>query len=207
MRRVALIGGAFNPPHAGHRKMAELALTQLAVDQVRFMPTATSPHKAAPETPDALDGTRRVKLLRELLRTLPATCTVDTMEVERGGTSYTADTLEALQAREPGTAWILVIGADQAKDLHRWRRAERILALASVAVVPRPGFPLELPEVLRPLVRKEWTGHPGEILILPSSDLPWMSSQVRELLREGIAPEGLPSEVMTIITAENLYRK
>ena len=187
--------------------MAELALAHLGLDELRFVPTATSPHKPTPGGALALDNATRVGLVKVLLRALPAICKLETLEVDRGGTSYTADTLETLWEREPDKAWILLIGGDQLPDFPRWRRAERILELASVAVAPRPGFPTELPESLRPRLQEAWSGATGEVVWLPSSGLPWASSCQRELIREGIAAEGLLPEVMAAISAENLYRE
>lgn len=206
VRRVALIGGAFNPPHEGHRRLAELALDHLKVDEVRFVPTAASPHKPG-EGPEAQDGALRARLLEALLETLPPTCSVERIELERGGVSYTVDTLKALHQREPGTAWILVMGLDQAKDLDRWHRVDRILERASVAVAPRPGIDADLPEALRFRVRPAWSGAPGELVWLPGTAQPLASSDLRARLREGERPTGIRPEVLAAITAKNLYRE
>ena len=96
MSRIGLLGGTFNPPHAGHLKLAELAVRALGLDELRLVPTAIPAHKPAP----ALDGPARIRLLRDL------PYKVETLEVDRGGPSYTVDTLEALAAREPGHQWI-----------------------------------------------------------------------------------------------------
>ena len=108
--RVGLLGGAFNPPHEGHLKLARLALDRLDLDELRFMPSALSPHKPDPGGPDAR---ARLGLLSEALKAFDPRCRVEEAELERGGTSYTVDTLEALAAREPGAAWILIMGSDQ----------------------------------------------------------------------------------------------
>ena len=129
MKRIGLLGGTFNPPHAGHLKLAELALQNLELDELRLVPTALPPHKPRP----GLDGPARLRLLREL------PYPVETLEVDRGGASYTVDTLEALAAREPGCAWILIMGSDQLAGFGGWKRPGRILELASLAVSPRPG--------------------------------------------------------------------
>jgi len=203
-RRVGLLGGAFNPPHDGHLKLARLALEHLDLDELRFVPTALSPHKPDPGGPD---GPTRLRLLAGLLAEAGDRCRLETLEVDRGGTSYTVDTLEALTAREPGTGWILLMGSDQLAGLPRWHRAERIFQLASVAIAPRPGVPLVEPGVpLRPVER--WSGRPGERVWLPPTDLDLASTALRDRLAADPArdPGGLPSQVLAAIRSENLYR-
>lgn len=197
MRRVALLGGTFNPPHDGHLKLAALAQGALELDELRLVPTALPPHKPTPE----LDGRARL----ELLRALPYA--VETLEVDRGGASYTVDTLEALSAREPGTAWILVMGSDQVEGFGAWRRPERILELASLAVSPRPGFQeAALPPLLQGRVRSAWSGAPGEVIALPGTALDLASTALRGDLALGRKPSGIPPQVLAVICRENQYR-
>jgi nicotinate-nucleotide adenylyltransferase len=204
-RRVGLLGGAFNPPHDGHLKLARLALDHLELDELRFVPTSRSPHKPDPGGPDAFT---RLRLLEALLVEAGDACRIETLELIRGGTSYTVDTLEDLAVREPGTAWILIMGSDQLAGLPTWRRADRIIQLASVAVAPRPGMPAELPAGagLRAVVA--WSGEPGECVWLPPTDLDLASSTLRARLAAdgGADPGGLAPEVLAAIRLDNLYR-
>jgi nicotinate-nucleotide adenylyltransferase len=206
--RVGLLGGTFNPPHWGHLKLAEIALEALELDQVRFMPTAAPPHKPFP--PGDPDGAVRTRLLEQALAACGRPYRVEGLEVERGGTSFTADTLEALSAREPGTSWIFLMGSDMVPGFARWRRPERVLELASVAVAPRPGsadpaeFPL--PGILAGRVRPRWSGGPGELVWLPGTGLDLASSDLREELARGRVPEGIPPQVMAAILQEKRYR-
>jgi len=203
MKRVGLLGGTFNPPHLGHLKLAEIALAGLALDEVRFIPNALPPHKPAPKGPD---GPGRRRLLEEALAPLDPRFRVEPIELERSGPSYTVDTLEALAAREPGTGWIFLMGADQAATFPKWRRPEAILALASLAVVGRPGAGGELPELLITRVRTSWSGGPGEVVCLPSTELDLASTDLRADLGRGETPEGIPPQVMAVILQENQYR-
>jgi nicotinate-nucleotide adenylyltransferase len=203
-KRVGLLGGAFNPPHLGHLKLAELALHHLSLDEVRFVPTARSPHKETAEgspTPDA-----RMRLLQAFLETVSRPFLADFLELERGGTSYTADTLETLCSREPETQWILLLGSDQLPGLPAWYRVERVLELASLAVAPRPGFSLELVPEFMDRVRPGWSGDPGELIWLPGTELALASSTLRESLRQGDSPGGLSPQVEAAIRRENYYR-
>ncbi len=200
-RRVGLLGGAFNPPHLGHLRLAALGLEHLSLDELRFVPTAVSPHK-----PAAGEAAIRLRLLEAALEGLSGPCRVELLELERGGTSYTVDTLEALAAREPGTAWIWLMGGDQLEGFAAWRNAPRILELASLAVASRPGWAGTLPELLAGRARAAWSGLPGELVWLPSTELDLSSSELREDLAAGRSPEGLPIQVRAAIARENLYR-
>jgi nicotinate-nucleotide adenylyltransferase len=203
-KRVGLLGGAFNPPHLGHLKLAELALHHLELAEVRFVPTARSPHKLNPEGGPAEDG--RLRLLDAALAATELPFKVDSIELERGGVSYTVDTLESLHGREPECAWILLIGCDQLPGLPQWRRMDRILELASLAVAPRPGFETEMPAIFESRRRDGWSGAPGELVWLPGTELPLSSSHLRSELAQGHQPEGLPIQVEAAIRRENYYR-
>jgi nicotinate-nucleotide adenylyltransferase len=206
--RVGLLGGTFNPPHRGHLKLAELALEALGLDQVRFVPTAAPPHKQLPSGDP--DGPARVRLLREALAASGHPFSVESLEVDRGGTSFTVDTLELLARREPGCCWIFLMGSDQLPGFPRWRRVERILELASVAVAPRPGVPAgdraAMPDLLAGRVKPRWSGAPGEAIWLPSTELDLASTHLRAELGMGRIPDGIPVEVMAAILREKQYR-
>jgi len=134
--------------------------------------------------------------------------------------SYTVNTLEALNAREPGTAWILVMGSDRAADFIGWRSSDRILKMASISVAARPGVQTAdglkntakvtdgpgLSDVLTSRVRYEWSGKPGEVILLPGTDLDLASSQIRGRLTVGEEPIGLCEQVKRVIVKEKLYR-
>lgn len=203
MRRVALLGGAFNPPHEAHLTLARLALDHLQLDELRFMPTARSPHK--PNDGEVTDA-QRLALLEAALVGFDPRVRIERLEVERGGTSYTADTLEALAAREPDAAWILVLGSDQLPGLPKWRRAEAVFRLASLAVAERPGQSALVPDGLPLKPVAAWSGAPGELVRLPSTESDLSSTRLRDELRHGHATAGLPEAVTRIIRAGNLYQ-
>lgn len=203
MKRIGLLGGAFDPPHKGHLRLAEQALAHLELDELRLVPAAASPLKPAPQAGPA----QRRALLEALMAEAPSEVVLEPLELDRPGPSYTVDTLEALAEREPGPAWILVLGSDQLAAFPRWKAAERILELASLAVCPRPGFSLEVPSAFQARLRPAWSGAAGELVLLPSSDLELGSTDLRSALAEGRRPEGLPPSVGAFLQRENLYRK
>ena len=204
--RIGLLGGAFNPPHLGHLKLAELALQHLELDELRFVPTAVSPHK--PSTAGA-DSNSRLNMLRAALKGLAGPVSIELAELDRGGTSYCAETLETLAGREPEGEWILVLGSDQLPGLPNWHRFARVMELASVAVAARPGFSEALPDLLKSRERPRWSGKAGEIVWLPGTELPYESTALRlglgRLSDRTSVVEGLPPQVMAVITAKNHY--
>jgi nicotinate-nucleotide adenylyltransferase len=131
---------------------------------------------------------------------------LELVEVERGGVSYTTDTLAVLHQREPGVSWILVLGGDQLPGFEQWRSFDRVMDLASAAFSPRPGHDLQVPDGLASRLRRSWSGGPGEILLLPSTGLDLASSRLRQDLQGTGTAEGIPLEVLAAIQAENLYR-
>jgi len=206
--RIGLLGGTFNPPHYGHLKLAEIALKALGLDEVRFIPTAAPPHKPVPAGDP--DGAGRLRLLAEAIAVKGLPFRVEPLEVERGGTTFTVDTLESLTVREPQCAWIFLMGSDQLPGFPTWCRAERILQLASLAVAPRPGSPgpdgRDLPAILAGRVRARWSGGPGELIWLPGTELQLASSELRAELGRGGNPDGIPPQVMAAILRERQYR-
>jgi nicotinate-nucleotide adenylyltransferase len=126
--------------------------------------------------------------------------------VTRGGTSFTVDTLEALAARE-ACQWIFLMGGDMLAGFPSWKRAGRVLELASLAVAPRPGdLGRELPALLAGRERPRWSGGPGELIWLPGTGLDLASSSLREELARGGTPDGIPPQVMAAILREQQYR-
>ena len=190
----------------GHRKLGELAFAQLDLDAVLFVPAALPPHKDTP--PGSPDARARLALVEEALKGVPLPFRVDSLEIDRGGTSYTVDTLEVLCEREPGSSWILIMGSDQLPNLSRWHRVDRIFELASAAVAIRPGTPFQLPDVHGIRLSPSWSGSAGELVALPGTDLDLASTDLRERLQATPHedPGGLPPQVLGTIRSENLYR-
>ena len=132
---VGLFGGSFDPVHHGHLIAARAALEALALEEVRFVPAGAQPFK--PAGPVA-SGPDRLEMLRRAVAGEPR-FVVEEAEVRRPGRSYTVDTLRELTGREPGRGFILLVGADAAALLPKWREADEVLRLARVAVFARPG--------------------------------------------------------------------
>ena len=132
--RTGILGGTFNPPHLGHLHAAELAKDALHLDKVLFIPTNIPPHKAMPaHTATAAD---RCEMVRLMIRGLPW-AQLDRLEIERGGASYTVDTLHELRERGEDDLY-LIVGTDMLLSFDGiWRAADEIVRLCTLAVCAR----------------------------------------------------------------------
>jgi nicotinate-nucleotide adenylyltransferase len=133
--RVGILGGTFDPIHHGHLVIAEEAREALGLDQVLFVPASTPPHK--PGRP-VTEPQHRLAMVRLAVADNPAFA-VAAIEVERGGPSYTVETLDALRAGGLLDPW-LIVSSEALAGFADWRDPLRILELARLAVVPRGGF-------------------------------------------------------------------
>jgi nicotinate-nucleotide adenylyltransferase len=133
---VGVLGGAFNPPHLGHLLLAQEAVAALGLDELILVPTGTAPHKRIdPEPGPAV----RFEMTAAAVAGVPG-FRVSDVEVGREGPSFAYRTLELLADELPGSVLTFVMGADVASGLERWKRPERVVELAAVAVAARPGF-------------------------------------------------------------------
>jgi nicotinate-nucleotide adenylyltransferase len=132
-RRVGLFGGAFDPPHCAHVAIARAALDQLALDELRIIPTGVAWHKSRSLSPAA----DRLAMVRLAFADLPG-IVIDERELNRTGASYTIDTIDALQQEQPGAELFLVMGADQWAAFTTWRQWQAIAGKARLCVAERP---------------------------------------------------------------------
>jgi nicotinate-nucleotide adenylyltransferase len=135
MQRLGLYGGSFDPVHLGHLLVAQTAREELGLDRLFFIPAAQSPFKPGSQPAPAAE---RLRLLRLALAGREW-CELDTQELERGGVSYTVDTLRDFARRFPGAERFYLIGADHVPQLPKWREAGELARLAEFVVIPRPG--------------------------------------------------------------------
>jgi nicotinate-nucleotide adenylyltransferase len=142
LRSLGILGGTFNPPHLGHLTMARSARDQLGLDRVLLMPAHSIAHKRAGAEAGADPGAEhRLGMCRLLVDEASDASGISAcaLEVERGGSTYTVDTLEELHGRHPHARLTLIMGADTARTLPGWREPARLLALADLAVARRAG--------------------------------------------------------------------
>jgi nicotinate-nucleotide adenylyltransferase len=149
--RLGILGGSFDPVHYGHLLLAESCREQCRLDAVWFVPAAVPPHKQDCTLSPAAD---RVEMLKLAIGGQEA-FSVCTWEIDRGGVSYTVETLQSLQNEDPKRELFFLMGADSLADLPTWREPERICSLAIPAVVRRAGSPEPDDSVLAKLMSPE----------------------------------------------------
>lgn len=190
-RRVGILGGTFDPPHIGHLATAVEVRHRMELDEVLLV-VANDPWQKSGQRPvtPAADRLAMVRAAVEGLDGVQASA----LEIERGGPSYTIDTLEQLDAAAPGGRWYVVVGADAAAGLPTWHRAEDLRGVARLVVVDRPGLAsAALPD--------GWT---VDHVTVPRLDV--SSSDLRRRAAEGRPLDVLvPPGVITCIRDRRLY--
>lgn len=136
MKKVGIMGGTFNPVHFGHLFLAEQAYEQLALDKVLFMPSKNPPHKAKPES---VSEQGRVDMIELAIRENPH-FELSTVELEREGMTYTADTLTILTEQHADTEYFFIVGADSLFMMQNWWKPETIFKLCTVAAANRDNM-------------------------------------------------------------------
>ena len=205
---IGLMGGTFDPLHNGHLRVAIEAYERLSLDHVRLIPLHEPNHRAGPVAAPAL----RLAMLRAALR---PPLELDSSEIERGGVSYTVDTLLALRERWPTRSLCLLIGRDAYHGLPRWHRAGELLSLAHIVVASRPTSEARHDPALDVLVanaQAEWVEElhdkrAGRVFFLDIPLLPIASSELRARCTAGRNIRHLvPESVDDFITQHSLYR-
>ncbi|MFM9881310.1 MAG: nicotinate (nicotinamide) nucleotide adenylyltransferase [Burkholderiaceae bacterium] len=133
-QRLGVFGGAFDPPHLAHAALAQAAMAQLQLGELRVVPTGHAWHKPRPLTA----APHRLAMAQLAFGGQPGVV-VDEREIRRAGPTYTLDTLRELQAEQPTAQLYLVLGADQAAALHTWHQAHDIVRIAIIYVAARAG--------------------------------------------------------------------
>jgi nicotinate-nucleotide adenylyltransferase len=208
---TGILGGTFNPPHLGHLALARQARDELALDHVLLMPAHLAPHKSSEPDPGA---EHRLEMCRLAVAGEPRLA-VSSLELERGGASYTVDTLESIHASDPDGQLTFIVGADVARTLPAWREPARILELAGIAVAARSGSSEK--DVLGTIAslggRRDGASvagaapAAGEVRFLKMAPMEISSSTVRERVARGQPVEQLVGPAVAGYIAEHgLYR-
>ncbi len=210
--KVGLLGGTFNPIHFGHLHIAEEVMQVCRLDEVWFLPTCSPPHKELAEGVSFADRLAMVELAVKGHPHFKA----NAVEGERGGFSYSVDTLQLLRARHPEHEFYFIMGFDSFQELGLWKNYARLFALAHIVVAARPGFGGTLGDFLPVAIAdrfcydadfKKMQCDTGFSLIPVSHTSRDISSTaVRQLLAETRSAEGLvPENVVHYINAHGLY--
>jgi len=186
--RLGIFGGSFDPPHVGHLLVVADALEALELDRVVFVPAGIQPLKAGlPVT----DPRHRLDMVRLLVGNDPR-FSVDPIEIDREGLSYTVETLTAFAERYPQSERFFLVGTDVLASFGQWREPDRVVRLATLAVMQRDGEAVRLPDgAVRVATRR----------------VDVSSTEIRERVRRGRVIRGfVPEAVEAYIASERLYR-
>jgi nicotinate-nucleotide adenylyltransferase len=135
--RLGVFGGTFDPVHVGHMVAAVNARHACSLDRVLLV-VANRPWQK--QDRDVTPAAQRLDLVRAAVEGSPG-LEASSLEIDRGGDTYTADTLEALASEDPERELFLIVGGDVAAELDSWRRVDVVRRLATLVVVSRPGAP------------------------------------------------------------------
>ena len=215
---IALYGGTFNPIHKGHIHVARAVANQLGLAEIRMVLSARPPHR------DPVPIADRWAMLRLACASEP-TMVADDRELHRPAQSFTVDTLTNQRRRRPWSPLYWIIGMDSLLTLTSWYRWWRILQLAHLVVVPRPGYRDGMPYALRRLAqRRLWlppaTAMPGNsrvrnsrprtvagrIVLLEQPMLPISGTEIRTRVGAGCPPTGVVASVAQYIGDHSLYQ-
>lgn len=189
-RRIGILGGTFDPPQHGHIFVALEVMQALHLDQVLFVPAGDPWQKT-----QALSAKHRVEMVRLALAHHDSLI-LNTVDIDRGGPTFTIDTLRELQAQFPLAELFFILGDDAFAGIHTWKSYEELAGLATFVVVSRAGSPVTVPAKLSPSVN-----------LLEMSTLPISSTLCRERIQKGENLEGLVSPaVEKYIEDHQLYR-
>lgn len=187
--QVGIMGGTFNPPHIGHLMMADQAANQLGLDYVVFMPDANPPHVDHKETIPAI---QRVEMVKRAIVDNPL-FKLSLAEIDRGGISYTYDTIVTLKQQHPEIDYYLIIGGDMVDYLPTWHRIDDLVQLVQIVGVERPGYSKQTP-------------YP--VLWVDAPTIALSSTQVRQKVQQGCSIRYLvPEAVADYIEEEGLYHE
>lgn len=200
--RLGIFGGSFDPVHYAHLLLAECAREQLRLDEVWLIPAATPPHKQGQAQ---APGKARLEML-ELALGGDTALRASSLELDRGGTSYTVDTLRQVQKLHPAADIFLLMGADSLADLPTWREPVEICQLATPAVVSRSGAaPVDF-AVLAGIVDAGRLG----VIRKAQVEMPLLALSSTDLRRRAASGGSLrfrtPRAVEQYIAAHGLYR-
>ena len=201
-QRIGILGGSFDPVHLGHLWIAESARETLSLDQIRWIPAATSPLKR--QGPVA-SNEQRLQMLQLAIAGCPS-FVVDDRELRRGEISYTVDTLAELRAEFPADDLFLIIGSDSLASIEQWRQPERLLQMATIVVVQRGGEPPIDFSVLKDLASAQQIQAAREH-VLPMPIIELSSSDLRARVATGRSIRfRVPRPVEALIAAERIYQ-
>ena len=197
--KIGILGGTFNPVHKGHLKMAEDARRTIGLDSVILIPAGQPWLKAGRPL---VSGNHRLKMIKLAIQT-KGYLTVSDLELRRPGPTYTSDTLEEItKAKGDKTHIYFIAGLDALEDFEKWDRPQRVLELATIVGVVRPGYETLQKEKMERIQ----FGAAGKIVIVSHHPIDVSGTEIRNNVAKGRSIRGhVTQEVEKYITDNRLY--
>ncbi len=190
---IGFYGGSFDPIHNGHLELAKDLLEQAKLHRILFSPANQAPLRDHSYAASPID---RFAMVSAAVADTPGLEATD-VEIQKGGTNFTLDTLRMLKRKMPNAIFSVIIGADQLEKLPRWQRIEELSKETEFLVLARPGHKLSTPPELTDLRMRSFDTREFEV----------SSSEVRNRIRDHLPfQELVPPPVASIITQRKLYR-
>jgi nicotinate-nucleotide adenylyltransferase len=199
MMKFGIMGGTFNPIHFGHLFLAENAYEQIGLDQILFMPSKNPPHKAKPTQ---VTDQQRVEMIALAIRDNPHFA-LSTVELERSGYTYTADTLTLLKKENPETEYYFIVGADSLFMMHQWYQPQTIFSLCTVVAAGRDNVDFEKLKQQAEFLQQQYQ---ARILLLDMPTIQIASGEIRKrIIEQKSVRYYLPEVVSEYINKNRLY--
>lgn len=197
MKRIGILGGAFDPVHIGHLALAEWAFDALSLDEIWFIPTGTSHIKS-----HVLPAAERLHMTElAVMGNMSFRC-LD-IEAQRSGCTYSYETMEQLKGMYPEDDLYFIMGADCLFNIENWMNPDRIFRCCTLAAAVRGGVaPGDMEEKKRRLEQK----YRGQVVLFPFPGLSVSSTEIRRRIREGKSVRYLvPDSVLAYIKEKGFY--
>lgn len=200
MKKIGVFGGAFDPPHNAHVALAQTALAELELDALHVIPTGQAWHKAR----NLSSAEHRLAMTQLAFQDMPRVV-VDDREIKRTGPTFTIDTLQALQAENPGAQLYLLMGGDQFAAFKQWHQWREIIKTAIICIAVRARFDWSEGQ-FEPLKELQ-----NSTVMLQMPQMAVSATQIRQLLAAGLGENHaiadlLPHPVASYIAQHRLYK-
>ena len=200
MKKVGIMGGTFNPIHIAHLILAEKAYEQFDLDEIVFLPSRCPVHKVLQEV---IKEQYRQDMIELAIKDNPH-FTIDTMEFEREGNTYTSDTLLQLTKANPEIEYYFILGGDSLFQMETWNRPEIVFAKAHILAAQRED---KTDEAILDKMEEFQKKYNADIRLLRVPQIDISSNMIRKLIREGKSVRYyIPKSVLDYIVANGLYR-
>lgn len=212
--QIGILGGTFNPIHNGHLLIAAEVCRVCKLDQVWFMPACEPPHK---DLADAVPFAERLAMVELAIQSNPQFIVSD-LEGQRGGRSYSIQTLEELRQRYPADDFTFIMGLDSFTEIGLWKSYARLFDLCHIAVAARPHFDGDLQQLLPVAMAGRFcydadaqklncqSGFTVQLITQTAVDI--SSTEIRRRVAEGLpVSELIPATVADYIRKHHLYRQ